>query len=161
MFDGGTPSAPVAYQLSQSVSVPSGVSAATLSWSQSVVASFSGAPRVLAVEITNAAGDTILDTIRSTDYLGSESTGWTSETEDLTANLAALEGQTVNLRFSVYISENWTGPAGLGLDSVSLDITAAPQSPPAPVPTMSLYGLLATALGIIFLATPRLRRHFK
>ena len=162
MFDGGNPSAPVTYQLWQSVSVPTIVTAATLNWSQAVTASFSDAPRVFAIEFTNAAGDTILQTVRSTDYTGSDNTGWTNEVENVTAALTALGGQTVNLRFSVYISENWTGGAGMGLDVVSLDITGTDAVVAAtPVPTMSAYGLVLTMVGLLVVAARRLRTSAK
>lgn len=145
MFDAGTPSTPVVYQLWQSFAVPSDVAAATLSWTQALAGNISGTPRTFSIEITNQAGDTILTTIASTDYTGSLSTGWVTNTQNITAQLQALAGQTVNLRFSVYVNENWTGAAGLGLDAVSLDV-----QPLSSVPTLSQWALalLAAILGI-------------
>ena len=52
---------------------------------------------------------------------------WTAHAADLTALLETQGGQSLILSFGVSIPEEFTGPAGMGLDAVSLDVEETPE----------------------------------
>ena len=138
MFDAG---APLTYRLRQTIQIPENTIRGTLRWSDSLIYGFSGLPRVFSIRILNAAGTATLATLYSNSVVGSATTGWVSRTQNVGGSLAALSGQTVIIEFAVAIQEVWTGPAGMGLDAVSLDIDVQ-----KPVPTVSTYGLIGLML---------------
>lgn len=73
-------------------------------------------------------------------------------------DLSAEAGSTV--RISAEAVACFDAPVGLLLDNVVLDVVSnGGSSPvaPAPVPTLSAYGMVLTALGLIFIAGRRLR----
>ena len=153
MFDFG---GPAVYRLRQSIVIPAGVTAATLSWKDSINDGHAGTPRIFSINLLNAAGSTIL----STPYSYSSAafrTGWQSHSVDVTPALGPLSGSTVVLEFAVSIPERWTGGAGMGLDDVSL-ITV--NSPPtvASIPTLGELALLMLALTLPALAMWRQRK---
>lgn len=65
---------------------------------------------------------------------------WTARSVDVTSFLQANLGEEVTLAFSNHIPELFSGPAGFGLDDVSLEVTT--QSVPEPG-TMAALGLVA------------------
>lgn len=148
MFDGG---APITYRLRQAITLPLGLTAATLTWQDAIVASFSGAPRVFSVNILNSTGSAVLGNLYTYSATGSENTGWVSHSVNATSLLSPLAGQQVVLEFAVAISQAWTGPAGMGLDAVSLTV-------PAPIPTMSEWGM-AILFGLMVCGTFVVMRH--
>ena len=148
-FDGA---GPLEYRLSQTVSLPSGITSAELAWVQSYALSiFSGAsPRTFNVLITDADDATVHGTVSSQSFSGSESSGgeWEQFNEDVTSVLEPLGGSTVNVVFVNVIPESFTGPAGFGLDAVSLTVEATPPAPvePTAIPSLSSLGILLLAL---------------
>ena len=71
-------------------------------------------------------------------------------------DLSAQAGSTV--RISAEATACADAPIGLLLDNVVLDVVSSTVArPPAPVPMLSAYGLVLTALGLIFVAGGRLR----
>ncbi|MDD5389448.1 MAG: PEP-CTERM sorting domain-containing protein [Gallionellaceae bacterium] len=142
-FDGDGPQV---FRLSQSVLLPTTVLAAQLSWTQtySILGIF-GAPRQSLVELRDASNTTTLGTIYSQTYSSGGVQDWTTLNADLTSLLAGYAGQTVTIAFSNVIPENLTGPAGFGLDSVSLQVTSGAAVPePA---TLALLGMGLAGLG--------------
>ncbi|MGI9590621.1 MAG: PEP-CTERM sorting domain-containing protein [Myxococcota bacterium] len=135
------------YQLSQTFIVPSTVLAADLSWSQSIVSNYSGLPRTFEVQLYDQFS-ALLATVFSTPIAFSDPDPlWTTRTLDLTSLLASQAGNPVELRFVNAIPDAWTGPAGLGLDDVSIEVL---------VPEPSTAALLGAAL--VALAGGRRRR---
>jgi hypothetical protein len=141
---------PSTYTLSQDLLLPTGLSSANLSWSDTSVSGYSGTPRTLSVDFYDGAtllGNVFTYVVPSSDGLA----GWDARSFDVSALLAPYGGSTVQLRFSNSIPESWTGPAGLGLDVVSLQVEAA-----APVPEPGSIMLLASGLAAL-----RVRRRRK
>lgn len=140
MFDAG---APLTYRLRQTIQIPVNTVQGTLRWSDSISYSVTGLPRVFSIRILDAAGTATLATLYTNSVVGSGATGWIAHTQDATSALSALSGQTVMIEFAVDIQQVWTGPAGMGLDAVSLDVTAV-----TPVPTLSTYGIIGLMLAL-------------
>lgn len=149
-FDGP---GPIQYRLTQTFLVPANITTASLAWLQSISAS---APdRSFTVELADVT-DTVIHGIISNQVIpNGTSTPWTPFANDLTALLQAHEGETVTLAFTSIIPQTFTGPGGLGLDNVSLDVVTgaapAPPAPPKSVPTMGIWGIgtLAGMIGLL------------
>lgn len=150
-FDGNGPQE---FRLRQSVTLPSSIQSASLSWTQAYTVSVGGAARTFEVLITNAADTAVLATINTQSFSGLSSAGWTTFNANLGAALTPLAGQTVNLVFRNFIPENFTGPAGFGLDNVALDVTAQPAS----IPTLSEWGLIVLSSVMALMTVFTLRR---
>lgn len=135
MNDGGV--ANTTYTLSQSFVVPTGLTAASLSWSDSSVSGYSGSARSFSVDLLE--GSTLLANIFTYSVPFSDgNAAWDARSFDVSALLTANIGDTLTLRFSNFIPQVWTGPAGLGVDDVSL--SASVSSVPEPG-TLALLGL--------------------
>lgn len=137
MFDAG---APTTYRLRQALALPAGLTAATLSWRDSITDGHVGAPRVFSINVWNAAGTILLTTLYSYNSAAT-TTGWVTHSVNTTAALAPLAGQNILLEFAASIPAGWTGGAGMGLDAVSLDATASVS-----VPTLSEWGLILLSM---------------
>lgn len=150
MFDAGDPSTPITYELWQSVVLPANITQANISWAESINTSIGpGVTRVFSVDILDSTKTNILGTVLSTNYdsTNNGATGWANIAQDISSIITPLSGQTINLQFSVLISDDWTGPAGLALDDVSLDVTAV--AVPTAVPSLSQFGLLLLILSLL------------
>lgn len=135
MFDG---TGPLTYSLFQSIDIPDNIASADLSWMEATSWRFRGADRVFSIDLFDATGTTLLTNLFSETFSGSGANVWSSMSIDITSDLLAYQGQTATLGFSAIIPETWTGPAGFGLDAVSLDI----QTTSVPEPTsLALLGL--------------------
>jgi hypothetical protein len=130
-FDGGA----VNYTLSQKITVPGSLTAATLSFMDEFHMAYSGAARSFNVGFYDEAGTTLLGNVFTQTAGNSAIQAWTQQTVNVTALLASQAGKTINLRFTEVIPEAFTGPAGFGLDNISL--TANVPEPG----TMALMGL--------------------
>lgn len=125
------------FRLSQTIIVPMAVTSATLSFQFSSVSSYGGALRTFFVDVLDSGGAS-LGTVYNYDVPTTDgSDAWDAVSLDLSALLASQGGSSVTLRFNNFIPEVWTGPAGLGLDAVSLR---------AEVPEPGAFGLAALAL---------------
>ncbi len=56
---------------------------------------------------------------------------WTSQTTDVTGLLQGFEGQTVTLVAETFIPQNFSGPATIGFDNVSLNVSTATVPEPS------------------------------
>ncbi|MBB3119504.1 PEP-CTERM sorting domain-containing protein [Pseudoduganella violacea] len=132
------------YTLAQNFFVPQGLKEATLSWSDSIVASYSGQARSFKVDILQGA--TLLGNVFSYDIASETNMAWDARSINVSALLASHQGQNLTLRFSNYIPQTWTGAAGLAIDNVSLS---------AKVPEPS--SLLLVAAGLLVAGFARRR----
>lgn len=150
-FDGDGPQQ---FRLTQSFVVPSNISSATLSWIETynVDLTFGGigsTQRTFTVELSDATDTTIYGVINTQligDVTGVVEIDWTAFNNDITALLNAHVGETVTLAFTNIIPENFTGPGGFGLDSVSLNVVISAAS----IPTLSQWALLFLIFSLIF-----------
>ena len=155
-FDGNGPQL---FTLSQSFLVGNTFSSAVLNWDEIYEISFCcssstlGGPtgREFLIELFDS-NNTLVSTIYSEDFLwvngaSHSSNGWVSHTVDITSDLLSLQGQNVTLSFTSSIRDNFSGPAGFGLDAISLT-TSVPEPS-----TLAIF-----ALGIMGLAARRLKK---
>lgn len=141
-FDGNGPQI---FRLSQSIVLPTSIAAASLSWLETYSLSFGGLPRQFLVELRDAANLNVLGTIDSQIFTGSAALGWSTFNDDVTSLFQTFEGQTVTLAFTNVIPQYFSGPAGFGLDSVSLLVTPGVVPEPA---SLALAGFGLAALGL-------------
>ena len=116
---------PLTYRLFESLFVPLGTNAGTLSfdWESN---NPSDANRNLAVLLN---GNTVFNSSTGGVF------GWTPVSVDVTALLAAAAGTNITLEFQNFIPATWTGAAGMGLDNVSIVAQVPePGRPCAPQP---------------------------
>ncbi|MGD2118788.1 MAG: PEP-CTERM sorting domain-containing protein [Chromatiales bacterium] len=96
--------------------------------------------RIFEITIRDLA-NSILSTLYTQNVTlnGAPSTdlGWQSNTFDI----SAFSGQTVRIYLSEFIPEDYTGPATIEFDDISLDVTPAAVPVPAPLALLGL-GLL-------------------
>jgi len=140
-FDGGGPGQITHHQ---TITIPAN-STATLNFSFWVAYNIFGSlDRMFEVQIQPIGGGTPLDIPYSFSASpGMEpGTGWIP----ITVDLSAFAGQTVWLCFVETIPENFSGPAQLGLDGISLDIVCTDVPPPDEVPTVGEWGLIMLGL---------------
>jgi hypothetical protein len=147
MFDG--PSA-MFYAMTQSFLVPTGLAAANLSWKDAAVWNVNGLPRTFSVFLLDG-GMSVVATPFQFAASGGGSYAWTARAYDVTSVLQAYQGQMMSLQFHVAIPQTWTGPAGLGVDDVSLRVETQ-QVVPEPI-SMVLLGT-----GLVGIAAARRRR---
>ena len=117
------------YKLFQSISVPTGLTSALLSWKDSDLSFYSGNARTFSVDLFNSSGTTLLGNAFTRSVPNSDGdSAWVPHSVDVTSILQPWVGSSAQLRFTVSIPQTWTGPAGLGVDSIS--ILASVNNPP-------------------------------
>ena len=119
-FDGG---GPMEFHMSQDITISEN-STATLSWMDRVQSRGSGQPRLYDVEIRDASTNSVLENVYSfsTDsFSGNNDTGWQTHSVDV----SAYSGQNIRVFFREQIPENFTGPAQIEFDAISLTETVA------------------------------------
>ena len=126
---------PLTYKLSQSFGVAAGTTGGAFSFDLS---SFNDADsgRTLNVSLTDE-----ISLASVTLYSASTTSldiSWQTLGGDISAFLAGAAGNSVLLSFDNFIPSTWTGPAGLGIDNVS--ILAEVSTVPEPA-SLALFGL--------------------
>lgn len=125
-FDG---EGPLVRTLSQQIAVGGGgLIVADLAWLQSISVDLDGygatEPRIFKVELFDdedaLIGVVSMDTFDPDTYTWT--TSWETLSHDVLSLLADQAGKTVTLSFTSVVPESFTGPAGIGLDDVSLDL---------------------------------------
>jgi hypothetical protein len=111
------------YQVSQLITLPTGISAANLDFNYQGEFSYGGVPRVFDVQIWDNTNTVLLGTIL-TQNMPTGAVPLTASSTNVTALLSGLSGSTVNLRFSATIPQSFTGPAKFMIDNVSLLVTS-------------------------------------
>jgi len=146
-FDGNGPQS---FIIEQDISLGAGIIAnAELSWLHSIGWNFSLGSAATQERIFSLGFQDSLDNLIGNVFEIKIDTNdgimgmidWTSQTTDVTGLLQGFEGQTVTLVAETFIPQNFTGPATLGFDNVSLDITTADVPEPS-VLALFLAGLL-------------------
>lgn len=143
MNDSGVPD--TLFTLSQDIFVPTTTTSGNLSWSSSNVSNYIGSPRHFSVDLFSSSG-TLLGNVYSLDIPFNDPLAeWDNFSFDISSILTGNVGETITLTFSTYIPETWTGPAGFGLDNVSLNAQTSAVSLPGTLGLIGL-GLLVTGL---------------
>lgn len=119
------------YVLSQQITLPNVITAATVSFLYEASMAYSGASRSFSVDLYDASGTTLLTSLYTQVFGGGEQDPWTTVTQEVTSALQAYAGNTVDLELINVVPESFTGPANFGLDNVSLDVTGTPVPEPA------------------------------
>lgn len=146
MLDG---TGPLKYVLSQQISLASGITSASLSWMESANWGFNGADRVFDINILDSTGVTLLTNLYTESFTGSGNFGWQTHNLDVLSALSPFQGQNVTIAFTTSIPNNWTGPAGFGLDAIALNVTTSVPEPT----TLAIF-----ALGIMGLASRKFKK---
>ncbi len=132
---------PLTYTLQQSFSVASGTTGGSFSFDFSSI-NQADSSRTLTVTLTDL-NTLALSTLYSASTFSSN-TSWITHSGDISAFLMASAGNNVQLSFNNYIPKVWTGPAGLGIDNVSILATQSTVPEPA---SLALLGLGLAGLG--------------
>jgi len=131
-------------QISQQFTLPGSIASATLSFFDSVRMNISGQARTFSIDMYDATDTTLLDNLFSQSFQNVNQ-GWVFNTTDVTNALLDNAGQTVTLRISNIIPQSFTGPAGFGIDNISLDVTGAAVPEPG---SLALAGLALAGLAV-------------
>jgi hypothetical protein len=128
-FDG---SGRLVYRLRQTVVVPSEVSNARLTWMQAINAFIpSGQPRTFSVNILNPSFVLLGNACTLSVPPPGMTAAWATQSVDVTALFTAHAGQSLMVEFALTVPENFSGPAGFGLDQVSLALSSPVPTPNA------------------------------
>lgn len=108
-----------------------------LSWNEVVSVSFNGTPREFNILLATDGLPAVQ--VYQKKFLGTETSGWVAKSVDLTSIFEAIAfgTHTLAVTFQLYTPQNFTGPAGFGLDNTSLLIT--PKDIPAVPAPASLF----------------------
>lgn len=134
---------PVTYKLSQSFGVAAGTTGGAFSFDLSSINTWD-ALRTLTVSLTDAT--TLASIILYSASTASSDATWQTLSGDISAFLAAAAGDTVNLSFDNFIPATWSGPAGLGVDNVSIlaNVSTVPEPASLALVGLALAGLAAS-----------------
>jgi hypothetical protein len=126
---------PLTYKLWQSFDVAAGTVGGEFSFAYSELNS-SDRGRNLEVTLTNNATSAVDVLYNASTY--SSDPSWHLFSADASAFLAAASGDTVTLSIDNYIPHSWTGPAGLGIDNVSVLATETNVPEPGSIALLGL-----------------------
>lgn len=133
----------VTYRLAQTFGVAAGTTGGAFSFNLSSI-NTSSVDRTLTVSLTNQTTLASINIYSASTYSGS--TAWQTYSTDISAFLAASAGSSVLLAFDNSIAAAWTGPAGLGIDNVSVlaNVSAVPEPGSLALLGLGLVGMVAT-----------------
>ena len=140
-FDGDGPQT---FRLSQLIDIDTNIESAVLSWqdTHNIRISSNAQQREFSIDLFDSSGTNLIANLHSQLFgSGTHNQDWTSRSVDVTSILSAHEGQQLTLAFSNFIPQRFTGPAGFGLDSVSLEVAASESVPES----TSLLGILSVS----------------
>lgn len=129
-------------RISQQLTLPGSLTAATLSFFDTVSMNISGQSRTFRIDLYDATNTTLLDNLFSQTFQNVNQ-GWVSNVSDVTNRLLDNAGQTVTLRISNVIPQSFTGPGGFGIDNISLNVTSAQVPEPG---SLALVGVALAGL---------------
>ena len=130
------------YYIAQQISVGSNVIGGSLSFLDTV--RWSGPQvRTLSIDLFDSTNTALVANLFTQGY-SAVNQGWSSKNADVTAQLLGSLGQTRTIRVSTIIPISFTGPAGFGIDNISLQARTADVPVPA---TLALLGLGLAGLG--------------
>ena len=132
---------PLTYRLSQSFGVAAGTTGGAFSFDLSSI-NGSDSNRTLTVSLTDTT--TLASAILYSASTLSFDATWQTLSGDISAFLAAAAGDTVLLSFDNFIPITWSGPAGLGVDNVSILANAVPEPASLALVCLALAGLAAS-----------------
>ena len=118
---------PLNYYIQQTISIPSVVTSANLSWLEDYDVIINGLNRIFTIDLYDASGSTFVQNIYTQIFSGTGRTdkgGWGTQTIDPTTILQSYLGQNLTLRVNAYVPEAFTGPAGFSIDDISLTVTS-------------------------------------
>ncbi|NOT36559.1 MAG: T9SS type A sorting domain-containing protein [Saprospiraceae bacterium] len=118
------------HRLRQTITVPDNLDNAELSFNYGVRSSYGGQARTFQVRLYDVTGSTLLETLFLYNLTGSQFFR-TGIVLNVFPQLHAYEGQQLVFECLVTIPQTWTGPAGLVLDNVSLNVCHTPCTPPS------------------------------
>lgn len=157
-FDGDGPKS---FTIEQDIALTADpIVSATLGWQHSVnwTMRSDAESRVFSLFFLDAADDLIGEVFSLVIDPSQQNTGsidWTDNNLDVTGLLGSRGGQTVTLVANVFIPQIFTGPAGFGLDEVTLEIETT--AIPVPASVWLLGTAFAGLLGHRRLSRRRLR----
>ena len=122
---------PQTFRLEQAFMVPMDISSAEISWADTAIWNVGGTARTFTFDLLGESN------IFTKSFVGTGTQDWTTRDFDLTTILQANEGSLLSLAFTMNIPQDFTGPAGFGLDNVALN---------AVVPVPAAVWLFGTAL---------------
>lgn len=130
-------------QISQQLTLPKSLASATLSFFDTVRIVWPiSSPRIFSIDLYDATNTTLLYNLYSQSFHNVDQE-WVSHIVDVTNGLLDNADQTVTLRVSNFIPENFTGPAGFGIDDISLNITSSEVPEPG---SLALVGVALAGL---------------
>ncbi len=101
-----------------------------------------GIPRTFSVDFYTGI-NSLIGNVSSQQFSSGAFQNWTQFNFDVTSLLSSYSGQEVKLSFRNIVPTSFTGPAGFGLDSVSLvaNTVDVPEPSTIAIFTLSLLGL--------------------
>lgn len=131
---------PLNYVLSQTLSVATGTTDGVFSFDLSSINSFDK-NRTLTVFLKDKTTLHSLSIYSASTY--SSNSAWKTISVDISSFLSAAAGDQIILSIDNYIPKTWTGPAGLGIDNISVMANATS------VPEPASYATLLAGLGLM------------
>lgn len=133
---------PLNYVLSQTLSVATGTTGGMFSFDLSSI-NTSDKNRTLAVFLKDTTTLNSLSLYSASTY--SSNSAWKTINVDISAFLIAAAGDNIILSIDNYIPKSWTGPAGLGIDNVSVLANVSVNAVPEP----DTYAMLLAGLSLM------------
>lgn len=131
------------YRLAQTFGVDAGTTGGLFSFNLSSI-NQSDASRTLTVSLTNQTTLASINVYSASTF--STSSAWQMINTDISTFLASAAGDSVLLTFDNTILTAWTGPAGMGIDNVSILANVSTVPEPGSLALLGL-GLVGVAAG--------------